>query len=298
MILRAATRGSPLALWQTREVGRLLAPAGAELVEVVVQTTGDARQDVAIHQIGGQGVFAKEVQAAVLEGRADLAVHSAKDLPPRSVPGLVLAAVPTRGDARDALVGKPLADLGPGARVGTGSVRRRAQLAWLRPDLGFAGLRGSIATRLARLGQVDAVVVAYAALLRLGRESEAAEVLEPSVLLPQVGQGALAVECRAHDRATRSLLAGIEDAVSRRQVDAERAFLDALGGACDLPVGAYATGGGPDGPLEVEGLIATGDGRVLLRRGASGSADDPEELGRRLAAELLHHGGAQLLGRP
>ncbi|MHB1924756.1 MAG: hydroxymethylbilane synthase, partial [Acidimicrobiales bacterium] len=242
--LRAATRGSPLALWQTREVVRLLARFGSagagaargleEVVveEVVVETTGDRVRDVPIHQIGGQGVFAKEVQTAVLEGRADFAVHSAKDLPPRTAPGLVLAAVPARGEVRDALVGRSLDQLGPGAVVATGSVRRRAQLAHLRPDLAFTDLRGNIATRLAKLGEVDSLLVAYAALIRLGRASEAAEVMPTARMLPQVGQGALAIECRADDAATLARLARIEDPGARAEVDAERAFLDTLGGAC------------------------------------------------------------------
>jgi hydroxymethylbilane synthase len=298
--LRAATRGSPLALWQTREVARLLGLAGpvpaVPIQEVVVQTTGDRVTDVPIHQIGGQGVFAKEVQTAVLEGRADFAVHSAKDLPPRTAPGLVLAAVPTRGDVRDALVGRTLADLGPGALVATGSVRRRAQLAWLRPDLSFTDLRGNIATRLAKLDRVDVVVVAYAALVRLGRSEEAAEVLEPEVLLPQVGQGALAVECREDDTETRRLLAAIEDPVTRAELDAERAYLDRLGGACDLPVGALARLRA-DGLLEVEGLVAGGDGRVVIRRRREGPVARAAELGATLAEEVLAHGGEHLLGR-
>ena len=294
--LRAATRGSPLALWQTREVARLLAPAGIEVDEVVVETTGDRVTNVPIHQIGGQGVFAKEVQTAVLEGRADFAVHSAKDLPPRTAPGLVLAAVPVRGDVRDALAGRALDDLAPGALVATGSVRRRAQLAWLRPDLSFTDLRGNIATRLSRLDRVDAVVVAHAALLRLDRAGDAAEVLEPDRLLPQVGQGALAVECREDDDDTRAVLAAIEDSASRSEVDAERAYLDRLGGACDLPVGALARARS-DGSLSVEGLVASGEGRVVIRRRREGPAAEAAALGAALAEEVLAHGGAHLLGR-
>src|SRR4051795_9475975 len=196
--LRAATRGSALARWQTDHVGALL---GEELDVVVVETTGDRRTDVAIHQMGGQGVFVKEVQAAVLDGRADLAVHSAKDLPSVTTPGLVIAAIPPRADPRDALIGGSLEGLAPGARVATGSVRRRAQLAWLRPDLTFVGLRGNIGTRVERAGTagVDAVVGAFAALQRLGWAARADEVLSPWAVLPQVAQGALAVECRIDD---------------------------------------------------------------------------------------------------
>ena len=287
--LRAATRGSPLALWQTRRVASLL---GVEVEEVVVETTGDRRADVAIHQMGGQGVFVKEVQGAVLDGRADFAVHSAKDLPPRPAPGLVLAAVPERGDPRDALVGRPLGGLPPGARVATGSVRRRAQLAWLRPDLTFSGLRGNIGTRLGRAAEFDAVVIAAAALARLGRLDAAADILDPAVLLPQVGQGALAVECRADDGAVRAALAAVEHAPTRAAVDAERSFLDTLGGGCDLPVGAYARPG-DDGELILEGMVAGLDGRVLLRRQASGA--DPVALGVELADRLLGSGAAAVL---
>src|SRR5262245_43418343 len=205
--LRAATRGSELALWQTNHVAELVRRAhpDVEIEPVVVQTSGDRDLERPIWEMGGKGVFVKEVQAAVLDGRADLAVHSAKDLPSVTFDGLVLAAVPARGDARDALVGASLANLGPGARVATGSVRRRAQLANARPDLTFAELRGNIATRIGRVGTdgIDAVVVAAAALVRLDLHDQIAEVLEPETLVPQVGQGALAVECRDDDPDTR-----------------------------------------------------------------------------------------------
>lgn len=288
--LRAATRGSELALWQTAHVGALL---GREVEAVVVHTSGDRREDVPIWEIGGQGVFVKEVQIAVLDGRADVAVHSAKDLPSASTPGLVLAAVPPRDDPRDALVGSALDDLPPGAVVATGSVRRRAQLAWIRPDLTFAGLRGSIATRLAKSARYDAIVIALAALRRLGLTDRVAEVLDPSVMLPQVSQGALAVECRSDDEATRQVLAAVDDARSRSAVEAERAFLAEIGGSCDLPVGAHAH---PDGrgELELSGMISTVDGRVILREAMAGP--DPGALGRELARHLLDEcGGGAIL---
>src|SRR5580704_1977506 len=185
--LRVATRGSDLARWQATFVADRLRTAHPDLtVElVVVSTTGDRRQDLPVWEIGGQGVFVKEVQAAVLEGRADVAVHSAKDLPSTSAPGLLLAAFPGRADPRDALVGAPLAALGPGALVATGSVRRRAQLAWVRPDLTFTGLRGNVATRLDRVPAGGAAVVAAAALERLGLADRAAEILAVEVMLPQ-----------------------------------------------------------------------------------------------------------------
>ena len=243
-----------------------------------------------IWEIGGQGVFVKEVQAAVLDGRADVAVHSAKDLPSAPTPGLVLAAVPERDDPRDALVGSGLDALPSGAVVATGSVRRRAQLAWARPDLTFAGLRGNIATRLAKAPGYDAVVVALAALRRLGRTDDVAEALDPWVMLPQVAQGALAVECRVDDVATREAVVVVDHAPSRRAVDAERAFLAELGGSCDLPVGAHAHAVGGD-DLELSGMLSSLDGRVMLRQAVVGP--EPEALGRGLARHLLDDCGGQ-----
>ena len=238
-------------------------------------------------------MFVKEVQAAVLDGRADFAVHSAKDLPSATPEGLAIAAVPERADARDALVGRRFDALSPGARVGTGSVRRRAQLAWLRPDLTFSGLRGNIDTRLSKAGGFAAIVVAAAALQRLGGTPRVVDVLPTEVMTPQVGQGALAVECRSGDEDTRAALAAIEHGPSRRAVDAERAWLAEVGGGCDLPVGAHATVDGR-GRVTLTAIIGTADGRVLLRDTADG--DDPVELGRRLARHLLDdNGGSSLL---
>jgi hydroxymethylbilane synthase len=254
---------------------------------VVVDTQGDRRLDVPIWELGGKGVFAKEVQAAVLDGRADLAVHSAKDLPSATVPGLVIAAVPERGDPRDGLVGSTLADLPKGAEVATGSLRRQAQLAALRPDLRFVGLRGNMATRLSKAADHDAIVVAATALDRLGLAEHLAERLTVDQVLPQVAQAALAVECRADDAELRTRLAAIEHADSRRCVDAERAFLAELGGDCSLPAAAHATL--VDGQIEVRGLLASVDGRTVLRHtGADGAA---------VARHLLDHGGTALLGR-
>jgi hydroxymethylbilane synthase len=288
--LRVATRGSPLARWQAEHVAGLL---GVDVELVVVETTGDRRQDVPIWEMGGRGVFVKEVQAAVLDGRADVAVHSAKDLPSEPTPGLVIGAVPEREDPRDAMVGCRLDDLPTGGQVATGSVRRRAQLAAYRPDLTFAGLRGNIDTRLAHAREHSAIVVAAAALTRLGRADRAAEVLTPDVMLPQVAQGALAVECREDDAATRERVAGIEHGPSRACVDAERAFLAELGSGCDLPVGALAVAEGA-GRLTLTALLATLDGRIVLRHTAT--ERDPETLGRAVARHLLHDaGGAALL---
>jgi hydroxymethylbilane synthase len=291
---RLATRGSALARWQAEHVASALVATGADLqVElVVVETSGDRDTTTPLHRLGGQGVFVKEVQAAVLVGEADAAVHSAKDLRSTAADGLVIGAVPRRGDARDALVGATLADLGTGATVATGSVRRRAQLAAMRPDLRFVELRGNIGTRLERLADVDAVVMAAVALDRLDLADRIAERLAPGVMVPQVGQGALAVECRADDSATVDLLGAIDDADTRALVTAERAWLAQLGSGCDLPVGAHAQR--VDGAIHLVGLLASLDGRVVLRNSASGT--DPGELGAGLARRQLAAGGVALLG--
>ena len=295
VVLRAATRASALARFQTGIVSGLLADAcGVATEPVVVSTTGDRQADTPIHEMGGKGVFVKEVQAAVLDGRADIAVHSAKDLPSSTLEGLVLAAVSRRGDPRDALVGCRLAELRPGATVATGSVRRKAQLAWLRPDLTFAELRGNIATRLKVAAGFDAIVMAAVALQRLGLEPDVLDVLDPDVFVPQVGQGAIAVECRAGDRNVLERMAAIEHEPSRRAFDAERAFLAELGGDCSLPAGAHANDA-PGGGLELTGLLASIDGRRLIRDTRRGR--DPETLGRAVARHLLDDcGGRELLG--
>lgn len=287
--LRIATRGSDLARWQAEHVAALL---GGAVELVIVDTSGDRRQDVPIWTLGGKGVFVKEVQAAVLDGRADLAVHSGKDLPSQSVDGLVLAAVPERGDPRDALVGSTLDALPTGARVATGSVRRRAQLADLRPDLTFDGLRGNIPTRLAKAGQYNAIVVAAVALERLGLVERIDDVLAPEVMVPQVAQGALAVECRADDSDTLAALAAIEHGPSRRAVDAERAFLAELGGDCDLPAGAHATVDA-SGSVVLEGLLASLDGRVVLRH--RNTDTEADAVGRSVARHLLDTAGGRAL---
>ena len=293
--LRAATRGSALARWQTDHVASLL---GVDVEVIVISTEGDRRTDVPIEAIGGRGVFVKEVQAAVLDGRADFAVHSAKDLPSSAdlqPDGLVIGGVPERADPRDVLVGSTLDGLPTGGLVATGSVRRRAQLANLRPDLSFTGLRGNIDTRLdkAKSEGIDAIVMAAAALQRLGKEDEIGELLAPEVLVPQVAQGALAIECRADDDDVLRALREIEHRPSRRAVDAERAFLAELGGGCDLPVGALAATTADDEGLELRGLIASYDGRIVLRDRVSGT--DPSALGRDLASALLDGAGARAL---
>jgi hydroxymethylbilane synthase len=306
-LVRCATRGSPLAIWQASHVAGLLATRlpGLEVEIVVVDTEGDRRLDVPISTFGGKGVFAKEVQQAVLDGRADFAVHSAKDLPSVTVEGLVLASVPERGDPHDALVGARLGDLPSGATVATGSQRRRVQLAQLRPDLQFVELRGNMATRLAKVPEGGAIVVAAVALQRLQLADHLAEVLSVDELVPQVGQGALAIECRADDEPVQELLRYIEHEPSRRRVDAERAFLVELGGDCDLPAGAHATF--VDGLGDPLAPITAGDGSAegavggalrlsaFLADGSTARAsvvrtrqvdDDPVALGTAVARDL------------
>lgn len=288
--LRMATRGSALARWQADHVASLL---GVDVELVIIKTAGEKRADVPIREMAGRGVFVKEVQDAVLAGDADVAVHSAKDLQSSATPGLVIGAVPERGDPRDALVGATLDALPTAGRVATGSVRRRSQLAARRPDLTFAELRGNIGTRLEKASQFDAIVVAAAALERLGLLDRAAELLPVTTMVPQVGQGALAVECREADRDTLSKLRAIEHAATRRAVDAERAFLAALGGGCDLPVGGYATVAA-DGTVTLSVLLASLDGHVVLTHEVVGA--DAGAIGVSAARYLLDDaGGAALL---
>lgn len=285
---RIATRGSALALWQAHHVAALLAEVAPEItVEIeIISTEGDRRTDVPLAQIGGKGVFVKEVQAAVLDGRADIAVHSAKDLPALTPDGLVIAAVPERADARDVLVGGRLAELAPGATVATGSPRRRAQLAELRPDLHFEELRGNIDTRLAKSADFDAIVMAKAALDRLDRHPDVVDPIDVDVMVPQVGQAALAIECRTDDVELVELLARLDHRSSRLAVDAERAFLARLGGDCDLPAGAHATVG-DEGTITLTGvLLDSASEGVVMRRFAS-VGDDPGDLGTLVAERLL-----------
>jgi len=281
--LRLATRGSPLALAQSGFVRDRLAAVGIASTLVVVETEGDRRSEVALEELAGRGVFVKEVQAAVLDGRADVAVHSAKDLPAATPEGLVLAAVPERGDPADVLVGRALGVLAPGATVATGAPRRRALLLAERPDLNVVGLRGNIARRLAAVGAngVEAVVVAAAALARLGLTERAAERLDPERFVPQVGQGAIALECAEGDDA-RSALSRIDDARAHLELRCERAFLRALGAGCELPGGALARVDGDQ--VTVRGVLATEDGGSVVR--ATVADADPERAGTALAATL------------
>lgn len=243
-ILRIATRSSAQARTQSTAIAQLLESTHSGLtVELVfVDTTGDQKQDVPLHTIGGQGVFVKEVQAAVLAGRADIAVHSAKDLPSTPADGLCIGAFGQRRDPRDVLVGRALNDLAQGATIATGSVRRRAQLSAIRRDLQFVELRGNIPTRLEKIPTDGSIVMAAAALEILGWTERINEYMAVDVMVPAVGQGCVAIECRIDDEQTRTILADIDDAPSRRAVEHERAFLAELGSGCSLPVGAYDDG--------------------------------------------------------
>jgi hydroxymethylbilane synthase len=289
---RLATRGSPLALRQTDLVAAALRTAHPTLeVEVVVVRTRGDDLSAPLDQIGGQGVFVTEVEAAVAEGRAEAAVHSAKDMTSTMLDHLVLAAVPSRADPRDGLVGCTLAALPPGGLIATGSARRRAQLAYLRPDLSFTEVRGNMERRVARGedGSVAAVVVAVAAMERLGWTARLTDILDPLDVLPQAGQGAIALQCRRDDDGTRRLLAAVDDASSHRSVRAERAVLAGLGGSCTVPVGAWAETVSATGSLSVHGLVASGDGRTVIRMSRRG--DDPELVGAEVARALLVDGG-------
>jgi hydroxymethylbilane synthase len=277
--VRLATRGSPQARTQAQAVAdALTAATGCATELVIVDTTGDRRQDVPLHVIGGQGVFVKEVQQAVLDGRADVAVHSAKDLPSVAHEALVIGAFMARRDAADALVGLPLAALGPGATLATGSVRRRAQLAAARPDLEFVELRGNIATRLSKVPAGGSIVMAVAALEVLGITDRVAERLDPERFVPAVGQGCVAVEARADDGATAAVLAAVDDAGTRHAVEVERSFLAELGSGCTLPVGAHVSG------HELHVFLAGHDATVHERIALALDAGDHERA-RRAAQE-------------
>jgi len=300
--LRLGTRRSALALAQSEDVAAALRRLShnVELVEVV--TEGD-RSAAAIQTMGGTGVFVTELRRRLADGDIDLAVHSLKDLPTQPSDGLVVAAIPPRADARDALVardGATLGELPAGARVGTGSPRRSAQLRALGLGLEVVAIRGNVDTRLRRVadGEVDAVVVAAAGLARLGRSDEATEVLDPVQMLPAPGQGALAVECRADDEDLVAALAVLDDADTRAAVTAERTVLAALEAGCTAPVGALADVAlGDDGAeIYLRAVVASVDGAGTVRLSATGPAADAVGLGHRLAAALLDAGAAGLIG--
>ncbi|MBI1356189.1 MAG: hydroxymethylbilane synthase [Acidobacteria bacterium] len=292
------SRGSQLALWQARWISARLAALGRESRIEIIKTSGDQIVDVTLAEVGrktgGKGVFTKEIEDALLAGTIDLAVHSLKDLPTELPPGLALGVVPERAQPHDALVGKTLDELQPGDVVGSGSPRRAAQILAARPGVEVRGIRGNVDTRLRKRdqGDYDAIVLARAGLERLGLGERIAQVLEPAVMTPAVGQGALGIEIREGDAAVLAAIAPLEDALTRACTDAERALLAALGGGCQTPLGALAVGL-PDGTLELQAVVAAPDGSRLVRAVEQGA--DPVELGRRTALTLRRAGADALL---
>jgi len=298
MQLTLATRPSALARWQTARVIQLLQAShpGLECSEYVITTTGDRILDRPVPEVGGKGLFTAELEEALLSGRVQAAVHSLKDLPVEDTPGLALAAVPARESAHDVLVSAQawtLSDLPEGARVGTSSLRRAAQLLARRPDLLILPLRGNIDTRVRKVldGEYEAIVLAEAGLTRLGLRAHVREVFPLEVMLPAPGQGALAVQCRADDAESIALLAAIHDPITMAEVRAERAFLAGLGGGCSLPVGAFAEK--EDDTIILTGGVISPDGKQAIR--LSAVDNDPNRLGERLADLVLERGAAGLL---
>jgi hydroxymethylbilane synthase len=299
--LRIGTRGSALALWQARSVAAALRElTGAEPELVIIKTSGDKFQQVSFSEIGGKGVFIKELEDALLEERIDLAVHSMKDVPTELPSGLTIAAIGKREDVRDALLssnGATLATLPQGARVGTSSLRRQSQLLHARRDLRMAELRGNVDTRISKLkrGDYDAIVLAKAGLDRLGLSDNIAEVLPQEVSLPAAGQGAIGIEARTGDADALRVLAGLEDTNTRCAVNAERAALAGLGGGCQVPIGAWGRVEG--GKLLLDVAVLSPDGAQRLWEKDSGSTAEAEAIGRRVSRRLREGGAAALLER-
>lgn len=295
---RIATRRSQLALWQAEHVAARMIAAGASVELLPMVTQGDRILDVPLAKIGGKGLFVKELEAAMLEGRADLAVHSIKDVPMELPAGLSIAAILTREDPRDAFVSNrhgTLAALPAGARVGTSSLRRQCQIRAMRPDLELLDLRGNVNTRLARLDadEYDAIVLAAAGLRRLGMAARIADALDPNTLLPAVGQGAIGIEIRDEDHELQALLGTLHDVDTASCVLAERALNRALQGGCQVPIAAHATLEGQT--IRLRALVGTVDGTRILHAGGSGPRDAPERLGESVAAQLLADGAAAIL---
>jgi hydroxymethylbilane synthase len=294
-MLTIGSRGSQLALWQAHWIQTRLEALGEESRIEIIKTTGDKITDLALSQVGSKGLFTKEIEEALLAGAIDIAVHSLKDMPTELPGGLTLAAIPEREDPRDALIGRALEDLGPGARVGTGSLRRTAQLRARRPDLQIEDIRGNVDTRLRKLdeGRYDAIVLASAGLRRLGWENRITEVFNPSVMCPAVGQGALAVETRDDGGDAFHAARRLEHLASRVAVTAERAVLAALGGGCQAPIGSHAYLDGET--LIVIAVVVSPDGAQMVRRRTHGSIADPVSVGRALAEQILSAGGKEIL---
>jgi len=297
--LRIGTRGSKLALWQAEHIReRLERDRGVSTEIVIIKTSGDKFDSAAVAAIGGKGIFIKEIEEALLSGSVDLAVHSMKDVPTETPRGLAFPAITEREDPRDCLVshrGETLEKLPRNACIGTSSLRRQSQLRHFRADLGVADLRGNVDTRLRKVdeGGFDAIVVAKAGLDRLGFGEKITEVISPEIILPAVGQGALAIETREDFASLIEMLAAFDHPPTRAATTAERALLAELEGGCQVPLGAWARM--ENGSLQIEARVLAADGSECIERRANGSADDAEEIGRRLARELLDAGADRLL---
>lgn len=297
VVLRIASRGSQLALWQANHISDLLRQRGHQVEIEIIKTTGDKITDVALANVGTKGMFTKEIEEALADGRVDLAVHSLKDLPTEIAPQFEIAAITKRENPRDAFCSPTYAsidDLPQGARVGTSSLRRKAQLKAVRPDLQIFPLRGNVDTRLRKLeaGEFDAIILAAAGLTRLAKTELVKQILPPEIMCPAAGQGALAIEIRSGDSATRQHLAFLNDAAARATTTCERTLLNKLGGGCQVPIGAlaemHATG------LYLEAVVADPDGSKLIREARAGN--DPVQLGKLVGEALLRRGGEEILG--
>lgn len=294
--LRIGSRGSQLALWQANHISALLRERGHEVELEIIKTTGDKITDVALAKVGTKGMFTKEIEEALAEGRIDLAVHSLKDLPTGLSQGFEIAAVTTRENPRDVFCSRnyeSIEDLPRGALVGTSSLRRQAQLKAVRPDLEIRPLRGNVDTRLRKLeaGEYDAIILAAAGLNRLGRTQLVRQVIPFEVMCPAAGQGALGIEIRAGDSVTRQHLAFLDDAEAHATTTCERALLNKLGGGCQVPIGAFAEVRG--GRLHLEAIVAEPDGSKILRESLDGT--DPVQLGESVGEVLLQRGGEAIL---
>ena len=301
--LRIGSRGSQLALWQANHISALLRARGHEVELEIIHTTGDKITDVPLAMVGtkgglGKGIFTKEIEEALAAGRVDLAVHSLKDLPTELPPGFEIAAITERQDPRDAFCSRHYAsfqELPQKARVGTSSLRRQAQLKAVRPDLDIHPLRGNVDTRLRKLeqGEYDAIILASAGLKRLGKTELVKQIIPAEIMCPAAGQGALGIEIRLGDSATRDHLAFLNDSAARAATTCERALLNSLGGGCQVPIGAFAEM--KNGKLHLESIVADPDGSKLLRDSRDGTIEDAEQLGNAAGAALLARGGDKIL---
>jgi len=295
-ILRIGTRGSLLAKWQAESIRKkLFAATGVEGEIVIIKTAGDKMQQAPLTQIGGKGIFIKELEEALLEESIDLAVHSVKDIPTDTPSRLMFPAVCRRDDVRDCLVGSTLANLRQGARVGTSSLRRHAQVLHIRPDLDIRDLRGNVDTRLRKVesGEYEAILLAKAGLDRLGVSQRISEILSPEVCMPAVGQGAIAVECRLKDTETADILSPLDDAETRTAIIAERALLAALQGGCQVPLGAWARI--ERGELVLEACVCSVDGVQYVKQRATAPPDQAAALGEHMAKLLIEAGAQSIL---